>query len=161
MDNIVAWMEQTQWGHVLWTMLISMVPVIELRGGIPAGIAMGLHPLVAMLASIVGNLLPVPFIIIFLRRVFDWLRKRAKFLDSLLNKLERRAHLKGEVVQKYSFWGLCLLVAIPLPGTGAWTGALVAVFLDMRLRRAMPAISLGVVIAAVLVLGISLGIVQM
>ena len=145
-------------GKILYTFLISMIPVIELRGAIPAGYGSGLNIWVAVAVSIIGNLIPVPFIIIFIRRIFAWLRKINRSFDGLVTKLENRAHNKSDVVEKYSFWGLFILVAIPLPGTGAWTGALVAAMLDMRLKRAMPAIVLGVIAAAIVVAFITAGV---
>ena len=139
------------------TMLLSMVPVLELRGAIPIGVANGLNIWVAIGVSIIGNLLPVPFIILFTRKIFSWLRKLSKRLDGLVTRLERRAAKKSDVVLRYAFWGLVVLVAIPLPGTGAWTGALVAAMLDMRLKRAFPAIALGVVIAGIIVAFVTYG----
>ena len=107
-----------------------------------------------------GNLLPVPFIIVFIRRIFAWLRKISVRLDRLALKLENKAHLKGHLVQKYGPLGLCLLVAIPLPGTGAWTGSLVAAFLDLRLKRAIPSIVLGVFIAAGIMTAVTYGVIH-
>ena len=144
-------------GKVLLTFLISMVPVIELRGAVPIGYGKGLNIWVAVAVSIIGNLLPAPFIIIFIRRIFAFLRKINSKFNSLVTRLEKRAENKSDIVKKYSFWGLFLLVAIPLPGTGAWTGALVAAMLDMRLKRAMPAITLGVVAAGIVVAFITCG----
>lgn len=144
-------------GKIIMTALISMVPVIELRGAIPIAVANGLNFWVAIVASIIGNLIPVPFIIIFIKKIFAFMRKISKKLDSLVTKLEQRAAKKSDVVQKYAFWGLFILVAIPLPGTGAWTGALVAAMLDMRLKRAFPAIALGVVGAAAIVTFVTYG----
>lgn len=138
-------------GKMLITVLMSMVPVIELRGAIPIGVSLGLGYWLSIALSILGNLIPVPFLILFTRHVFEWLRGISKHLDSFVTRLEQRAERKSELVQRYAFWGLVILVAIPLPGTGAWTGALVAVILKMRLRRAFPAIAIGVVIAAILV----------
>ena len=135
-------------GKVTATFLISMVPVVELRGGLPYGIALGLPYPLALTVAVVGNMVPVPFIIVYIRRVFAWLRKHFVRLDWVISKLEQKAHVKGKMVQKYSAIGLCLLVAIPLPGTGTWTGALVAAMLDMRLKKAVPNILLGVLIAA-------------
>ena len=137
-----------------------MVPVIELRGAIPVGIAAGLPPAVACAAAILGNLLPVPFIMLLARRVFNWLRDTRLFGPKIV-WLERRAHLKGRIVRKYRLLGLVVLVAIPLPGTGAWTGALVASLLDIRLRNALPAILLGLVIAGVLITLLTLGVVRL
>jgi uncharacterized membrane protein len=133
------------------TLLISMVPIIELRGAIPMAVGYGLDYRIAIPLAVLGNLVPVPFIIIFIKRIFAWIRKRMPKLNGIIDKLEKRAKDKSETVEKYAFWGLFLLVAIPLPGTGAWTGALVAAMLDMRLKRAFPAIALGVVGAGIIV----------
>ena len=139
------------------TFLISMVPVIELRGAIPIGVAAGLDPWLAIGVSIIGNLVPVPFIIIFIKKIFAWMRTNIKKLDGLVTRLEKRAKNKSETVQKYAFWGLFILVAIPLPGTGAWTGALVSAMLEMPLKKAFPAIALGVLGAAAIVAFVTYG----
>lgn len=149
---------KTLWGKILYTFLISMVPVFELRGAIPVGYKSGLNIWVAVAVSIIGNLIPVPFIIIFIRRIFALLRRINRRFDGLVTRLEKRAENKSDVVRKYSFWGLFILVAIPLPGTGAWTGALVAAMLDMRLKRAMPAIISGVIAAGITVAFITAGV---
>lgn len=145
-------------GKLLYTFLISMVPVIELRGAVPIGTSSGLNIWVAVIVSIIGNLLPVPFIIIFIRKIFSMLRKIHPKFNALVTQLEKRAQNKSDVVKRYSFWGLFILVAIPLPGTGAWTGALVAAMLDMRLKTAMPAIIAGVVTAGIVVAFITSGV---
>lgn len=142
---------------IFLTFLISMVPVIELRGAIPIGIGYGLNYWVAIAVSLIGNLVPVPFIIIFIKKIFALMRKMSKKLDGLVTKLENRAAKKSDVVQKYAFWGLFILVAIPLPGTGAWTGALVAAMLDMKLSKAFPAIALGVLGAGAIVTFVTFG----
>jgi len=141
----------------IMTFLISMVPVLELRGAIPIGVAGGLTPLAAMLIAIVGNLAPIPFLIVFTRRVFHWLKTKGR-IRILVEKLEARAAEKSQLVLKYAWVGLCILVAIPLPGTGAWTGALVAAILDLRLKKALPAIFLGVVIAGFIVTCLTYGV---
>ena len=146
---------------VLWTFFVSMVPVIELRGAIPIGVAAGLPPLAAMVIAIVGNMVPVPFIILFIRRIFAWMRKIWKPFRVLVEKLETRAEEKMESVRKYAWIGLCILVAIPLPGTGAWTGALVAALMDLRLKNSLPAITLGVLIAGTIVTLVSYGFVHL
>ena len=133
------------------TLLISMVPVLELRGAIPIGVAHGLDYRIAIAVSILGNLVPVPFIILFIRRIFAWMRAHMPKLDGLVTRMEKKAEKNRAAVEKYAFWGLAILVAIPLPGTGAWTGALVAAMMEMRLKRAFPAIVIGVVIAGVIV----------
>ena len=133
------------------TFLISMVPVLELRGAIPIGVAHGLDYRAAIAVSIVGNLVPVPFIVLFIRKIFAWLRTKSERLNAFVTRMEQRALKKSDTVRRARFWGLFLFVAIPLPGTGGWTGALVAAFLNMPLRKAMPAMAGGVVIAGFLV----------
>ena len=142
---------------IVMTFLISMVPVLELRGAIPIGVAGGLPPLAAMLIAIAGNLAPVPFLLVFTRRVFNWLKAKGR-IRRLVERLEQRAAKKSQLVMDYAWLGLCILVAIPLPGTGAWTGALVAAVMNMRLKRAMPAIALGVVIAGFIVTCLTYGV---
>ena len=144
---------------ILLTLLMSAVPVIELRGGIPYGLALGLEWWEAYPAAIIGNMLPVPFIILGVRWVFSWLRKISPWVEHLVSKMEEKAAKNAELVKKYEMVGLCILVAIPLPGTGAWTGALVAAMLEMRLKDALPVILLGVVIAGAIVTLASMGII--
>lgn len=155
--DLLDWLMDTTVGNMLLTSLMSMVPVVELRGGIPFGVALGLTHWQALFAAIIGNIIPLPFIVVYIRRIFQWMRKHMPRLDRLVDKLETKAHLKGKTVTTYKYLGLMIFVAIPLPGTGGWTGALVAAFLDMRLRRAMPALVLGVIIAGFLVTGITYG----
>lgn len=142
----------------LITFLISMVPVIELRGAIPYGVAAGLNPWLVFLLAVVGNMLPVPFILLFVRKVFHWMKRYPK-LARIAEYFETRAAKKSGKVKKSETVGLCLFVAVPLPGTGAWTGALIAALMEMRLKRALPTIFLGVLIAGVIVtLVMTLGI---
>jgi len=140
------------------TLLMAMVPVLELRGAIPVGIGFGLHPAASFLAAVVGNILPVPIIILFVRKVFAWLRRISPWFEGKVTWLESRAEKKAELIYKYELLGLLILVAIPLPGTGAWTGALIAALLNIRLKMAFPVIALGVLVAGVLVTGISCGL---
>ena len=147
----MSWLTENQAGELVFTMLVSMLPIIELRGGIPFGVALGLNPWAAFFASVVGNLLPLPFIVVYIRRIFLWMRRHMPRLNDLVDKLERKAHLKGRKVTRYKYLGLMIFVATPLPGTGGWTGALAAAFLNMPLRKAMPAMSAGVLIAGFLV----------
>lgn len=157
---MITWLTSTTLGKLIATFFISMVPVIELRGGLPYGITLGLDYPLALTAAVLGNMVPVPFIIVYIRHIFTWLRKRSKWWDEKIARLEKRAHLKGRGVRKYSTIGLCILVAIPLPGTGAWTGALVAAVLDMRLKKAIPAIFLGVCIAAAIMTMVTFGLIH-
>ena len=154
---MIKFLWTTLWGQILLTLLVSMVPVIELRGAIPLATQHGLDWRIAIPVAIIGNLLPVPFIIVFVRKVFAWIRKHLPKLDGFITKLENRAKSKTDTVLKYAFWGLFFFVAIPLPGTGAWTGALIAAMLDMRLKKAFPSIVLGVVTAGIVVAIVSYG----
>ena len=138
-------------GKLLMTFLISMVPVVELRGAIPIGVAHGLPFWWAIPVAIVGNLVPVPFIIIFIKKIFAWLRTKSRWLENLVTRMENRAIGKIDTVKKYAFWGLFLFVAIPLPGTGAWTGSLIAAMMDMKVKEAFPSILLGVLTAGAIV----------
>ena len=140
------------------TLIISMIPIIELRGAIPVGAGiLGLPVHTATLISLFGNLIPVPFIIIFARKVFMWMRSKSSRLGRLADKLENKARAKGDKLYRRELIGLMIFVAIPLPGTGAWTGALIAAILNRRIKLALPAIAAGVVIAAILVAGITYG----
>ena len=130
---------------------------MELRGAIPFGVVRGLNLWTAIIASMLGNLIPVPFIILFIRKIFAWMRAHMPKLDGLVIRMEKKAEKNRAAVEKYAFWGLVILVAIPLPGTGAWTGALVAAMMEMRLKRAFPAIAIGVAIAGVIVSVITYG----
>lgn len=155
--ELFQWLTDTETGALVSTVLVSMIPVLELRFGIPWGVALGLPHLAAFLAAVVGNMIPVPFIVVYIRRIFKWMRRNLPRLDRLVDRLEAKAHLKGRTVTKYKYLGLMIFVAIPLPGTGAWTGALIAAFLDMRLRRAVPSIFAGVLIAGFLITGLTYG----
>ena len=157
----MSWFISTAAGKMLLTTLFAMVPVAELRAAIPFGVAMGLKLHTSLMCSIIGNLIPTPFIIIYVERIFHWLRRVNRKLDALVTKLENRANLKSDAVTKYGFIGLCVLVAIPLPGTGAWTGSLVAALMDIPLKKAMPAVILGVLIAGVIVSCLTFGVVSL
>ena len=137
---------------------MSMVPVIELRGAVPYGVTAGLPLLPVLLTAILGNMVPVPFILLFIRKILAWMKTREGFCRRLAEKLEARALSKSDVLEKYAAFGLFVLVAIPLPGTGAWTGALIAGLRDLRLRHALPVIGAGVAAAGVIMLALSHGI---
>ena len=150
--ELFQWLTGTTFGKCVFTMLVSMIPIIELRGGLPFGVALGLPYYLAFPAAVIGNIIPTPFIIVYIRKIFMLMRKYMPRLNGLVDKLERKAHLQGKKVLKYQSIGLWLFVAIPLPGTGAWTGSLAAAFLDIRLKKAMPAVVLGVLTAGCIML---------
>lgn len=139
------------------TILVSMLPIIELRGGIPYGVVAGLSVKSALMCALIGNVIPVPFLIIFTTKVFSWLRKKSEKLNAFVTRMENKALSKKDVIDKYEFLGLVILVAIPLPGTGAWTGCLVAAVLEMDWKKAFLAVCLGVVIAGLIVSFITYG----
>ena len=131
--------------------LISMVPILELRGGLlAAGPALLDVPMwQAIPICFIGNLVPIPFILLLITKIFDWM-KGTKKLKPLVEKLEHKAMSQSANIEKYEFWGLVAFVGIPLPGTGAWTGSLIAALLGIRFRKAFPAIVLGLVVATVI-----------
>ena len=157
---MIAWLTSTTAGKFIATFFISMGPVIELRGGLPYGIGFGLDYPLALTAALIGNMVPVPFILVYISRIFLWLRGRHKKLDAFITKLEDKAHLKSETVEKYGPLGLLLFVAIPLPGTGAWTGALVAALMNMKVKHALPCVFLGVCIAAAIITAVTFGVIS-
>lgn len=156
-DYIVEAITGADVGKYLATFIISMIPVIELRGAIPIGVGLGLTHIEAMAISVIGNMLPVPFIILFIRPIFKWMTRKSEKLGRLARKLEAKAEGKWDRIHRFQFFALTLFVAIPLPGTGAWTGALIAAVMNMRLRNALPSVLLGVVIAGILVTGLTYG----
>ena len=156
--ELLNWLTATTQGKFVFTMLVSMIPIVELRGGLPFGVAMGLPYYLAFPAAVVGNLIPSPFIIVYIRQVFLLLRKYFPRMNGLIDRMETKAHLKGQKVRRYQTLGLWLFVAIPLPGTGAWTGALAAAFLDMPLRKAIPSVFAGVVTAGFLISALTFGV---
>ena len=149
-ESVFGWLPKE-----VFAALISMVPVIELRGGLPYAILSGINPFVAVPLCIAANLLPIPFILWFITPIFNWLKK-TKLFRPLVEKLEKRAIAKSDKIEKGYFWGLMLFVGIPLPGTGAWTGALIAAMLDIPKKKSVPAIALGVCLAAALMGTLSL-----
>ncbi len=145
---------------ILITILTAMTPILELRAAIPAGVAAGLEPWEAFILAFIGNMIPVPFIIIFARRVIIVLRRKYRKLNTFLLRIQNRAKAKGQIVRDYEMAGLIILVAIPLPGTGAWTGALVAALMKLDIKSAVISIAIGVFIAGLIVMGITYGFVN-
>lgn len=134
--------------------IISMLPIFELRGGLIAAAIVGIEWYIAFPICVIGNMLPIPFVLLFIRKIFDWLKK-FKLFKKMVEKIDARARKKSESITKYVLWGLFAFVAIPLPGTGAWTGALVADILDVRIKKAFPVIFVGVITAGLIISFIS------
>lgn len=141
----------------LTVMLTAALPIIELRGAIPVGISLGLSPLHSAIISFIGSMIPVPFILFSIRPIFNYLKKTKTF-NKLIHKITARSMGGSGKIQKYGVWGLLLFVAIPLPGTGVWSGSLAAALLDMRFKWAFSAIFVGNMIAAMLIMGLSHGV---
>ncbi|MBQ3507630.1 MAG: small multi-drug export protein [Clostridia bacterium] len=147
-------------GEELCVFFCSMLPIIELRGAIPLGAGFGLPWWQTYLIAIVGNMLPVPIILLFVKSVLTWMVNcKVKFFNKIANKMFEKAEKNRDKIEKYAFWGLTLFVAIPLPATGAWTGTLVAALFDMKFWKSILSALLGVMIAGVVMTLISYGVV--
>lgn len=142
-------------GKELIVFLISMIPILELRGALlVAGPLLGVPVTTAIPLSIIGNIIPVPFILLLITPVFRWM-KGTRLFKPMVDKLESKAMSKSDQIEKYEFWGLMLFVGIPLPGTGAWTGSLIAALLGIKFKKAFPAVILGIFMATVIMWFIS------
>ncbi|MCI6092419.1 small multi-drug export protein [bacterium] len=153
-ESLVQWFVTKLGGKAakeLIVFIISMVPILELRGGLlAAGPAfLDIPTWRAIPICIIGNLIPIPFILLLIRPIFAWLR-RTKLFRPLVEKLEAKAMSKSSQIEKYEFWGLVLFVGIPLPGTGAWTGSLIASLLGIDWKKAFLAVVIGVCMATVI-----------
>ncbi len=151
MDQIAVWFASTLGKYIsakAVVFIISMVPILELRGGLLAAPLLNV-PMAAVPLCIIGNILPIPFILLFIKRIFKWMKK-AHICEKLITKLEDRAVKKSGSIKKAEFWGLALFVGIPLPGTGAWTGSLIAALLNIDFKKAVLAELLGIAMATVI-----------
>lgn len=140
----------------LTVFIISLFPVLELRGGLIASALLDIELWKAFIICFIGNIIPIPFIILFIKKIFSYLR-RFKFFSKIIDRLEAKTAKNKDKVLRYQQWGLLIFVAIPLPGTGGWTGALFAGLLDIDIKKSFPIISLGVLIAGIIVATISYG----
>lgn len=137
---------------------VSMIPILELRGSILAAGFLKMEFLSTFIIAVIGNMLPIPVILLFIDKIFAWLKKTR--LKALVEKLENKAMSKSDQIKKYGRWGLLLFVGIPIPGTGAWTGALIASLLRMKKRESLPFIFLGVLLAGLIMSLLSFGIIK-
>ncbi len=137
--------------------MISLFPILELRGGMIAAKLLDVEFIRAFVICYIGNILPIPFILLFIRKIFQFLKKFDK-IGKVIEKLEIRSMRKSENVKKYRLWGLLAFVAIPLPGTGGWTGSLIAALLDMRISHSFPVIAVGILIANIIMSIFSYGL---
>ncbi len=137
--------------------IISMIPILELRGGLIVSKLLEVPITTAIPLCIIGNIIPIPFILLFIKQIFKWMKK-IKIFRRLVEKLESKAMSKSDNIKRYEFWGLVLFVGIPLPGTGAWTGSLIAALLDVDFKKAVLAELLGIAIATVIMSIFSYGL---
>ena len=146
-------------GKELCVFFCSMIPIIELRGAVPMGAVFGMPWYQTYILSVLGNMLPVPFILLLIKKVIQWMSvSKVKLFNKISNFLLKKVEKKRAGIEKYSFWGVCLFVAIPLPVTGAWTGSLVAAMIDMKLWKAFLSCLIGVMISGTVMTLISYGI---
>ncbi|MBQ0084324.1 MAG: small multi-drug export protein [Clostridiales bacterium] len=157
MDAILNWFQTLPLPKEIIALFISMLPIIELRGGLPVASLMGMPYLKALGICMLGNFIPIPFILWLIIPIFAWL-KTTKLFSPLVNTIESKTLSKKERLEKGEFWGLMIFVGIPLPGTGAWTGALLAALLGIKFKKAIVAIICGICIAAAIMSFISYGI---
>ena len=137
--------------------IISMIPILELRGGLLAASLLKISMVKGIVLCVIGNIIPVPFILLFITPIFNWM-KGTRIFKPMVEKMEVKALKKRDQVEKYEFWGLVLFVGIPLPGTGAWTGSLLASLLGIKFKKAFPAVIVGICLATVFMTVISYGI---
>ena len=146
-------------GKELIVFIISLMPILELRGGLIAAALLDLNPVTSYIISIIGNILPVPFILWFINSILEWMRNSKKF-KKIAKWLDKKVEKNKDKIEKFGFWGLVLFVGIPLPGTGAWTGCLVAAVLEMDRKKSFLAAALGIVIASIIMMFLSFGLLK-
>lgn len=160
MENLVVWFTGTLGPYISREMvifIISMIPILELRGGLIAASLLQVPITAAVPICIIGNVIPVPFILLFIRQIFKWFRN-VPFIGGIIRRLEKRAMSKSNSIKQYEFWGLVFFVGVPLPGTGAWTGSLIAALLEVDFKKAILAVLLGIAIATVIMSIVSYGL---
>ena len=157
--NLFSDITTTTFGKALVVFIISMIPILELRGGLIAAALLNLDPVISIFVSIIGNLLPIPFILWFINSILNKMRD-TKLFSKLVKKLYKKVSSKKSSIEKYGFIGLLLFVGIPLPGTGAWTGSLIASILEMDKKKSLKYIFLGILLASVIMMIVSFGIIK-
>lgn len=158
-EQIAGWFVQNLGGTFspeAIVFIVSLFPILELRGGIIAGFLLGLDLVPSFLIAFIGNIIPIPFILVFIKYIFKLMKKTR--LRGMVEKLESKAISKSDKIQKYAYWGLLLFVGIPLPGTGAWTGSLIAALLNMDVKKSFGVIAVGVIMAGVIMSIFSYGL---
>lgn len=147
------------YGKEILVFIISLMPILELRGGILAAALLGLDPLPGYIISIIGNVLPVPFILLLITKILDWMRKsKMNFFNKIANWLDEKVEKHKGQIEKFGYLGVILFVGIPLPGTGAWTGSLIASVLNMDKKKTFIAVMAGIVMASIIMMLLSYGL---
>lgn len=150
-----------KFGKELIVFIISILPILELRGGLIAASLLNVSPLTGYIISIIGNTLPVPFILLFINKILDWMGKsKIKWMNKLSKWLDKKARKHKDSIEKYGYLGLTLFVGVPLPGTGAWTGCLAASVLNMDKKKSFISIMLGIIMASIIMMLISYGLLK-
>ena len=160
MTAVAEWFAQTLGQYISpeWVVfIISMIPILELRGGLIASSILNIPIVKAIPFCIAGNIVPIPFILLFIKKILKWMQN-IKGLRVIANWLEKKAMKKSDALKKGEFWGLALFVGIPLPGTGAWTGSLIAALFDVDIKKAVLAELLGIIIATIIMSILSYGL---
>ena len=168
MENIVGWLLSLlsglngfSFGKELAVFIISLMPILELRGGLLAASLLGLDPIRSYIICIIGNIIPVPFILWLITWILDKMRKsKIKFFNKIAKWLDKKVDKHKGQIEKWGFWGLVLFVGIPLPGTGAWTGCLIAACLEMDRKKAFIAAMIGIVMASIIMMAVSFGLLK-
>ena len=158
--GLFAGLKATRYGREILVFIISVLPILELRGGLLAATLLEVDPLVAYVISIIGNILPVPFILFFIKRIIVWMRKsKVNLFNKFAKFLDEKVEKNKDSIEKYGYLGLFLFVGVPLPGTGAWTGCLLAAVLDMDRKKSFACVVCGVLMASIIMMVLSYGIV--
>ncbi len=148
-------------GKQLIVFIISLMPILELRGGLIAAALLGLKPLESYIITIIGNIIPVPFILWFITKILDFMRNsKSKKLNGIAKWLDKKVKKHKGQIEKYGFWGLVFFVGIPLPGTGAWTGCLIAAVLEMDRKKSFIAAMIGIIMASIIMMILSFGLLK-
>ncbi len=148
------------YGKEILVFIISLMPILELRGGLLAAALLGLDPIPSYIISIIGNVLPVPFILLLITKILAWMKNsKVKLFNKIANWLNEKVEKNKGQIEKYGYWGIVLFVGIPLPGTGAWTGTLIASVLNMDKKKTFIAVMAGLIMASIIMMFLSFGIV--
>lgn len=166
-EKIVNWIIVTfsglgaiKFGKEILVFIISLMPILELRGGLLAASLLGLDAVKSYIITFIGNIIPIPFILWFMNRILDWMRN-SKHLKGFANWLDKKVEKHKTSIEKYGFWGLILFVGIPIPGTGAWTGSLIASVLEMDRKKSFIAVIIGLIMASIIMMLISFGLLKL